>query len=317
MYSKVNYTIVGIFVLLFSVGLVWFAFWLAKYGIHREFDTYKLLMTESVSGLSKDSVVKLRGVDIGRVSEIRIDPNNIERIEVFLKIKRGVPIKENMVAYTQMLGVTGLLSIEIGGGSNHAKTLEPTEDYIPIIPTAPSWFTKTREGLGTLSDRITLLVDSTQKLLNEKNIVTLGKVIDNTEVFTAKAEDLEDKAMHSLDEVDSTLQNFRDSMKNINVKLAQLTQDFNTMQRDFSGIKKVTIPTINKLMQTTKDFRRVTLKVEKSLGRGDYNFKKILSPVLIEVQMLSKELRILSRQLSQNPSALLFKSRKSRKGPGE
>jgi len=317
MYSKVNYTMVGIFVLLFSVGLVWFAFWLAKYGIHREFDTYKLLMTESVSGLSKDSVVKLRGVDIGRVSEIRIDPNNIERIEVFLKIKRGVPIKENMVAYTQMLGVTGLLSIEIGGGSNHAKTLKATEEYIPVIPTAPSWFTKTREGLGTLSDRITLLVDSTQKLLNEKNIVTLGKVIDNTEVFIAKAEDVEDKAMHSLDEVDSTLQNFRDSMKSINVKLAQLTQDFNTMQRDFSGIKKVTIPTINKLMQTTKDFRRVTLKVEKSLGRGDYNFQKILSPVLIEVQMLSKELRILSRQLSQNPSALLFKSRKSRKGPGE
>jgi len=317
MYSKVNYTMVGIFVLLFSVGLVWFAFWLAKYGIHREFDTYKLLMIESVSGLSKDSVVKLRGVDIGRVSEIRIDPKNIERIEVFLKIKRGVPIKENMVAYTQMLGVTGLLSIEIGGGSNHAKTLEATEDYIPVIPTAPSWFTKTREGLGTLSDRVTLLVDSTQKLLNEKNIVTLGKVIDNTEVFTAKAEDVEDKAMHSLDEVDSTLKNFRDSMKSINVKLAQLTQDFNTMQRDFSGIKKVTIPTINKLMQTTKDFRRVTLKVEKSLGRGDYNFKKILSPVLIEVQMLSKELRILSRQLSQNPSALLFKSRKSRKGPGE
>ncbi len=70
-------------------------------------------MTESVSGLSKDSIVKLRGVDIGRVSEIRIDPENIEKIDVFLKIKHGVPIKEDMIAHTQMLGVTGLLSIEI------------------------------------------------------------------------------------------------------------------------------------------------------------------------------------------------------------
>ena len=84
MYSRVNYTIVGIFVLMFGAGLIWFAFWLAKYGIHREFDTYKLYMTESVAGLSKDSVVKLRGVDIGRVSEIRINPDNIENVEVFL-----------------------------------------------------------------------------------------------------------------------------------------------------------------------------------------------------------------------------------------
>jgi len=67
MYSRVNYTIVGIFVLLFGIGTVLFSFWLAKYGFRQPYDTYRLYMYESVSGLSKDSIVKLRGVDVGRV----------------------------------------------------------------------------------------------------------------------------------------------------------------------------------------------------------------------------------------------------------
>ncbi len=317
MYSRVNYTVVGIFVLLFTAGLVWFAFWLAKYGIHREYDTYKLFMTESVAGLSKDSVVKLRGVDVGRVSEIRIDPKNIEHIEVFLKIKRGVPIKEDMVAHTQMMGVTGLLSIEIDGGTNEAKTLEPSVDHIPIIPTAPSWFTKTKKGLGTLSQRITMLVDKTQELLSEENIETLGNIFENTQVVTKKASVLEDKAIESLDGVDITLQEFRASLERMNKKITEASKDFKKMQEDFTSIKKVTIPTINTLLDTTKNFNRVTLKFEKSLDRGDYNAKKIFEPMIVDMGILFDNINTLTRELEDNPSNLLFKSRKQRRAPGE
>lgn len=49
MYSKVNYTVVGVFVLLFGIGVVWFAFWLGKYGMEDEYYTYKLEMSDSVS----------------------------------------------------------------------------------------------------------------------------------------------------------------------------------------------------------------------------------------------------------------------------
>ena len=317
MYSKVNYTIVGIFVLIFTAGVIWFAFWLAKYGIQREFDTYKLFMTESVSGLSKDSIVKLRGVDIGRVSEIRIDPKNIEHIEVFLKIRHGTPIKEDMVAHTQMMGVTGLLSIEIDGGTNKAKTLEPSRDHMPIIPTTPSWLTQTKNGLGTLSERITMLVDKTQALMSDENIGAVEKIFENTERITAKASVVEDKVIHSLDEVDGSLEAFRTSLKSMNKKLLEVSKDFKTMQKDFSGIKKVTIPTINKLLQTTKNFNRVTLKFEKSLDRGDYNAKKIFEPMIVDMGILFDNINDLTKELGDNPSDLLFKSRKQRKAPGE
>ena len=163
MYSRVNYTIVGIFVLIFGAGMVWFAFWLAKYDLQQEFDTYRLEMKESVSGLSIDSDVQLRGVEIGSVSQIRINPQNIETVEVFVEIKRGIPIKEDMVAHTQMFGVTGLLSIEIDGGTNAAKTLVPTEDFIPLIKTKPSFLMKLTGDIDGVGSKIEDLLTSESK----------------------------------------------------------------------------------------------------------------------------------------------------------
>ncbi|OQX75811.1 MAG: ABC transporter substrate-binding protein, partial [Epsilonproteobacteria bacterium 4484_65] len=200
--------------------------------------------------------------------------------------------------------------IQIDGGTNGAKTLEPTEDHIPVIATAPSWLNKTTKGLGTLADRITLLVDKSQKLLSEKNIETLGKVFDNTEKITAKAEEVEQKAINSLEEVDITLREFRASMDKINDKLTSVTEDF-------TDIKKVANPAIVKLMETSRNFNRVTLKVEKSLDRGDYNLKKIFEPMLVEVEVLSHQINDLAQQLEQSPNDLLFKGRTPRRGPGE
>ncbi len=310
MYSKVNYTIVGIFVLMFGAGLIWFAFWLAKYGIHREYDTYKLYMSESVAGLSKDSVVKLRGVDIGRVSEIRIDPKNIEHVEVFLKIKRGIPIKIDMTAHTNMLGITGLLSIEIDGGNNASENLKPTDEYIPIIHTSPSWFNKTKDGLGGLTEDLIVISAKLRKLLTDKNVETVGKILDNSEVLTAKAST-------SLDNINGTLEEYRASIKTMNKNFEEATKDFTKMQMDFAAIKKITIPTVDSIMKTSKDFDRVMVKFEKSLDRGDYNAKMILEPTIVDMGILTDELSDLTRSLKQSPSDVLFKSRKHRRGPGE
>ncbi len=53
MESKVNYTAVGVFVLIFTSSLIAFAFWLGKYNQDEAaYHRYHLYITESVSGLA-------------------------------------------------------------------------------------------------------------------------------------------------------------------------------------------------------------------------------------------------------------------------
>ena len=303
MYSRVNYTVVGLFVLLFGIGLVGFSFWLAKYGLQQKYDLYKIYMYESVAGLSKDSVVKLRGVDIGRVKEIRIDPEHVERVEILLNIKQGIPIKEDMIAHTSLVGVTGLLNIEIEGGSNEAKTLKPTEEYIPVIKSSSSWFDATKKDIGTLTVRLVNLLEQTDKLLSDENIETLSRILKNTEVLSAKGSLL-------LDETNSTVVAFKTAVENLNNDAGVITQVFTKLGNE-------TIPAVKKLRETTQNFNRMTLKVEKSLDRGDYDIKKIFEPLLVDMEILSEQVNALAKEFKESPSDLLFKSRKRRRGPGE
>jgi phospholipid/cholesterol/gamma-HCH transport system substrate-binding protein len=303
MYSKVNYTIVGLFVLLFGIGMAAFAFWLAKYGFKQHYDVYKIYTTESVAGLSKDSVVKLHGVDVGRVKEIRIDPENIERVEILLNIKEDIPITEDMVAHTVMLGVTGLLSIEIEGGTNGAKRLKPSPGHIPVIRTKPSWINTAKRDLGALVEKLNTLTTQIDKLLDDQNIALVGEILENTR-------DMTHKSVSVMDEANATLARYKEAIVGI-------SRDFEAATKDFSDITDVTIPAVRKLTETTQNFNRLSLKVEKSLDRGDYNIKKIFEPLLVDIEILSDQINAMAKEFEESPSDIFFKARKTRRGPGE
>jgi len=303
MYSRVNYLVVGIFVVLFGIGLVWFAFWLGKYDLREQYSTYRLEISESVSGLSVDSNVMLRGVDIGRVSAIRINPENIELTEVYVAIRQDVPIKEDMVATTKMFGVTGLLSIEIEGGTNTAKTLVATDESIPTIKTKPSLITTLGQSVESLSSRLDKLLEQGEKVVSDKNIHKVEKILSNVEDITKNGEEIESRVISSLEEFEQAIKDFRDSMKRVSASFEGATKDLNE-------VKRVVVPTI-------EHFNRVTLKVEQSLDRGEYNLKKIFEPMIVDIQILSTQMSELVEELKESPSDLIFKSKTPLKGPGE
>lgn len=317
MYSRVNYVVVGLFVLLFGAGLIGFAFWLAKMDMKEQYDPYKMYFKESVAGLAKDSSVKLKGVDVGRVSMIRIDPRDVEHVEVLVKIKHGVPIKADMVAHLEMIGVTGLLSVIIDGGTNSAPTLTPKPGYIPVIKTRESWFTKAKKGIGVLTEQLNDLLKKSQLIFTEKNIENIDTILENTKHVTQKAEVLESKAIESLEKMKHTVEDLDESMLVVRERFSEATEDFHRMQNDFHRISNVTVPAIKKIEQSTRNFNRVTRKVEKGLDRGDYNLKKILQPIIIDTSLLTTQINLLIRQIEASPSDVIFKRRKPRKGPGE
>ena len=84
--DKVHCTLVGAFVLLLGAAPVAGVLWLAAAaGGQRHYDTYQSIVRESVAGLSIDAPVKYLGVDVGKVSEIVIDPANDSAYIVYVQ----------------------------------------------------------------------------------------------------------------------------------------------------------------------------------------------------------------------------------------
>ena len=116
--TKINFFKIGLFVIALLLSLLAFVFWLGKFGFEKKkFDEYQIYFKESVSGLNIGSSIKYKGFEVGNVSEIKLNPNNSEEIQLNIVIKKGTPIKEDNYAVLGNLGITVLKYIELKGGS--------------------------------------------------------------------------------------------------------------------------------------------------------------------------------------------------------
>src|SRR5579884_2029080 len=98
---------VGSVVLAAALALVAFVLWLARSEFNHTTDTYYTYFYGSVTGLQGGSAVRYRGVPVGSVGNIEIDPANIERVRVTLNLNPGTPVKTDSVASLEIAGITG------------------------------------------------------------------------------------------------------------------------------------------------------------------------------------------------------------------
>jgi len=88
METRASYVLVGAFVLLTLAAAALFVVWLGRYQAEEAYAFYDVYFHESVSGLQKSGVVRYQGVEVGRVEDIQIDPRDIERVKVRIRVER-------------------------------------------------------------------------------------------------------------------------------------------------------------------------------------------------------------------------------------
>ena len=139
METKANHLAIGSFVLASIAGLMVFVLWLGKAEFDRKLDAYQIYFSGSVSGLSVASKVRYRGVPVGTVTAIGIDPDNSEQVLVIIEVTEGTPIKDDAVAALEMQGITGLVDVQITGGSkNSPRLVAKAGEPLPILASIPT-----------------------------------------------------------------------------------------------------------------------------------------------------------------------------------
>ena len=135
---RASYVVVGAVVLALLAGLVAFSLWLVDAGVDRNLARYEIAFAGSVSGLPEGGQVLYRGIPVGRVADIRIDPTNVENVLVTVEIDRETPIKEDTVATLEFQGLTGIAYVQLRGGTQQSARLDPNAAAPPRIRSRPS-----------------------------------------------------------------------------------------------------------------------------------------------------------------------------------
>lgn len=179
MESDKRYFLEGLFVIGFSIALVFFFIWLTRSG-NKDDVLYRIHFEESVSGLSLGDPVKYLGVDVGRVESMTINPDDPGRVEVDVKLLKDTPVRTDTKATLQFKGITGAYFIELNGGSLKAKFLvaETPAGQVPEIPSKKSSFNTLLEELPKVVAKFSGIEDQTKKVISDIGAVT-AKVKEN------------------------------------------------------------------------------------------------------------------------------------------
>lgn len=112
MARKSSHVVVGLFVVFGTLLAAVLVIWVGATRYFEQGSRYVTYFDESVQGLQKDSPVKYRGVEVGRVEAIRVAPDN-RLIEVLMKIDLADEVRGKLVAELKSVGITGIVFVDL------------------------------------------------------------------------------------------------------------------------------------------------------------------------------------------------------------
>jgi phospholipid/cholesterol/gamma-HCH transport system substrate-binding protein len=174
-----HYFIEGLFIIGIAVAAAFFSVWLVSSG-HRDDVIYRIHFAESVSGMALGDPVKFRGVDVGTVKAMALDPADPRRVEVDVRLRKEAPVKTDTKATLRLKGITGVVYIELNGGAPKAQSLLAVtpEGQIPEIASEKSSLTTVMDQLPKVIEKFSALEDQTKKIVTDVGEVT-GRIKDS------------------------------------------------------------------------------------------------------------------------------------------
>jgi phospholipid/cholesterol/gamma-HCH transport system substrate-binding protein len=320
MEPKVNYSIVGLFIVALGAALFAIVLWLGKGDYRAAYDNYYTYMSESVSGLSVDAAVRYNGVDVGRVKELVINPENPEEVRLTLAIYRGTPVKVDTSAVLVSQGLTGLTTVDLTGGRRESPMLvaQPGQTY-PVIRSRPSLYNRLEASVsGLLSeDALPLLLANMNGLTQDARVVVdeqnrqalrqiLADMAKVTNTLASRRADLDQMMVAG----NRAIESFAGAGKKIDEQLPEMIGQ--------------TKSSFQALQNMTREVARVALLLEGALDDNRGNIAQFTGQTLadsgalvFELRQLTATLQRLAKEVEQEPSILVFGRPRQPRGPGE
>ncbi|MGE0071936.1 MAG: MlaD family protein [Thiomonas sp.] len=320
MESKVNYTAVGAFVLLLLALLLALGWWLATGGKQAATRPYLIYATDNVNGLRTDSNVLYRGVAVGKVASIAIDPRNPALIRIKVDIDRNVPVRSDTVAQLSPLGVTGLSAVNLIGGASPTPLATPPGEPDPVIPYRPSVFTQIEGGINDAAITLARISQRVDALLSPANLQAVAATLRNLQELSAAL------AAHRSD-IEQAVASARQTSAN----LAQMSAQGDVLMRQSQALVQRLDDVTARLGAVMPQIGAAASSVARAgnattafTAAGAQAMTRLQTRTLPEVDALARNLQQLSNQLgalteslSANPSQLLYGPALPPPGPGE
>jgi phospholipid/cholesterol/gamma-HCH transport system substrate-binding protein len=294
-----KYVAVAAFALLVIAAAFAFVWWYSGRGDRRVYEPYEVYFDGSVSGLAQGSPVRYLGVDVGRVESLRIDTENPGRVKILTEIDSTAPISGATRARLGLLGLTGLLYIDLQLDPD-ADSSQPLAigDRYPVILSRKGEIEAFLERLPDLVGDVGAVVERIERVLSDENIAAVRG------------------ALAGLEETSRGLPAVASEAQVLLAELRRVSSDTGTLLGQANGLLEGSGPqlaaSLDSLRTATERVASLAASAERVMSANESSLTGFAGSSLVEFQQLlvdlreaSAEVQGLASSLRENPSSLL------------
>ncbi|HEY2620539.1 MAG TPA: MlaD family protein [Acetobacteraceae bacterium] len=306
MEARAGYVAVGAFVLAVLGGILVATLWLARVQFETQYQYFETHVAGPVSGLGSGALVRLNGIEVGRVARIGLDPKDPRLVTLLLQVRDTIEIHADSVASIETQGLTGVSYVEISGGTLGSPVLTTAAGQAyPQIASRPSSLQQVFDNAPELVSRLMVIADRVEAVLDDKNRAVIAQTLDNirdtTAVFDRRSKDIDQLIVDS----GVTMHNLADASATLKDSLANLDRTSGNADRLIATANT----TFEHATRLASDLDAVVQASRPGLRDLTTNATAQLDELLSDARRLLASLNRVSTGLERDPSRLLLGDR--------
>lgn len=296
----------GLFTLLLGAALAATFIWFR--GGDRDYDEYLVSSHLPVNGLYPQAAVRFRGVEIGKVEKVFLDPQNPRNVLIRVSVDHSIKITKGTFAQLGYQGVTGIAHVLLDDEGNDPEPIVRPPEGLPTIIVRGNVFDDLVESSKTLLKQASTLMDRLNGIVGEDNQNRLERTLANFEKASAQLE----PALKAIPEVAERAQQLlgEENQQSLKRSLGNLEQATNA----FVPIAEDSRQVLSNIRTLSEKLDRISTELsaevsEKTLPR--------INDLVDQLDRDSRDFRRLVLQIEREPQSLVFGRKAVQPGPGE
>lgn len=282
METKAHHIIVGLATLALLLAGLAFTLWLAKSDSEQAYKNYDVLFKEPVSGLTVGSPVQFNGINVGEVTQLRLDSNDARMVRARIRITAETPITQATKASRTLLNITGSSGIALEQSVAKSKPINH-QNGVPEIVAEPSELTQLRLNTEELFVSVSQMINNANRLFSEDNMQAIESILTNVDTFSGElAEQSQNFA--------SVLDNLQNSTKQLNDSLVSLESELT--ERSAPLFEKAD-ETLGNLADASQQLSELMQQNRGNIDAGMSGIAEV-GPTLLELQVTLKRLNAIA-----------------------
>jgi len=239
----------------------------------------------SISGLQIGGAVRYQGVEVGTVEEIQFSAEDIRTVLVSISVREGTPVRTDVKAVLLPVGITGLMQIELAGGSNEAPPAPPGH----LIEGGQSPLDRILGPAETITIQLQKILGNISDLMSAENQMRFNRILTNIDLLVDE----------SREPLTGVIRNMQTTTAGLSLTVASVNQLLARLDRAVTEADVVEVA--DNLNRAIAQARETIANIDVTVLRSRRDLVDSLAALRETVEYLSD----FALLISENPSLLI------------